>query len=430
MKYIFTFPDIGEGIHEGRIVKWYVVKGQSVRSGEALVKMETDKVVTDIPSPKDGTIVARHGGEGDLVNVGDALVEIDIVGDESMAAPNAPPSTMAVVEEKGFGVVGSLEVAGDAAYLPAGEEGRPEAVRESERKDPRKVLATPVARAMAKDLGLDITRIVGSGPAGRVMKIDISRAAESGRSTDQPAAIRLHAAAAEEAGVTVEPLTQIRKTIARNMMRSKQNAAHMTVFEQVEVDRLVTLRKRLNEKLGDQGPRLTYLPFILKAVAAALTSHPSLNARMDLDKDQMIYYHTVHINIAVDTPEGLVVPVVRDVGRKGLRQLAEEIAELAAKAQSRSLQLSDFQGGTFTVTNYGAIGGTFGVPVINYPQAAILGIGRIMKSPVVRGEVLAIGHMLPLSLSVDHRMVDGAEATRFVRDVMDILSDPETLLLL
>lgn len=429
MKYIFAFPDIGEGIHEGRIVKWYVAKGQAVRSGDALVKMETDKVVTDIPSPRDGTIVARHGGEGDVVNVGDALVEIEMIGDASDEV--ASTTSVAVVEEKGFGVVGSLEVAGDAAYLPAGEEGRSVPDSDVERRPARKVLATPVARAMAKEYGLDIGLITGTGPAGRVMKSDIQKAAETGQSSraeSRPSTQKVELQTGPD--VTIEPLSQIRKAIARNMTRSKQNAAHMTVFEQVEVDGLVALRKRLNEVIGEKGQRLTYLPFILKAVASSLARHPSLNAQMDLERDQMVYHHVFNINIAVDTPDGLVVPVVRDVNKKGLVQLAAEIADLSARAQARSLQMSDYQGGTFTVTNYGAIGGTYGVPVINYPQAAILGVGRIMKSPVVRNDQLAIGQLLPLSLSVDHRMVDGAESARFVRDIMDILAEPERLMLL
>jgi len=429
MNYIFKFPDIGEGIHEGRIVKWYVNKGQSIRSGDPVVKMETDKVVTDIPSPRDGTIVSRHGSEGELVNVGDALVEIALLGEsEQTASSETKASHVAIVEEKGFGVVGKLEVAGDSAYLPVSEEGR--LIRSDGVAGlKKKVLATPTARAMAKDMGVDINAISGSGPAGRVVKNDILRAVDGSSKIPIPKSAGEQLPELESPAVTLEPLTQIRKTIARNMIRSKQSAAHMTVFEQVEVDRLVDLRKRLNDKLSEKEMRLTYLPFILKAVGAALTQYPRLNSQMDMEKEQLIIHHDVHISIAIDTPDGLMVPVVRDVNRKGLLALASEMAVLAHKAQLRTLQLADFQGGTFTVTNYGAIGGTYGVPVINYPQAAILGIGRIMKSPVVRGDQLAIGYLMPLSLSVDHRIVDGAESARFIRRVMDFLSEPDSLLL-
>ncbi len=429
MNFMFTFPDIGEGIHEGRIIKWYVSKGEGIRSGDAVVKMETDKVVTDIPSPRNGTIVARFGNEGDLVNVGDALVEIAVEG-ENPAESNLEmkPGEIIPVEEKGFGVVGSLEVAGDAAYLPAGEEGRAVLdVKPGKRKI--KVLATPVARAMAKELGVDINTLHGSGPAERIMKVDILRAVQS--VSDQhrslPEADRL--TKEDFPRFIVEPLTQIRKAIARNMLRSKQSAAHMTVFEEGEVDKLVDMRKRFNEKITNEGIHLSYLPFILKAVAAALRQYPRLNSRMDSDAGQLTIFQDIHINIAVDTPDGLMVPVIRDVSRKSLTELAGDIFEKTQKAKERSLQLDDFQGGTFTVTNYGSIGGTYGVPVINYPQAAILGIGRIMKRPVVQGNQLAVGHVIPLSLSVDHRIVDGAESARFLRRVADLLAEPDTLLL-
>ncbi len=428
MIFIFKFPDIGEGIHEGRIVKWYVAKGQQIRSADPVVKMETDKVVTDIPSPRDGIVMARHGNEGDLVNVGDALIEIAIEGEGRGEMEESRALSVQPVEEKGFGVVGSLEVAGDSAYLPAGDEGRSVMVMEPGVR--KKVLATPVARAMAKDLGVDINAVSGSGPAGRVMKADITRFAQGMFRPAVELSLSHERIGLDGPAVTIQALTQIRKAIARNMVRSKQSAAHMTVFEQVEVDGLVELRRSFNEKLAERGLRLTYLPFILKAVAAALARFPALNSRMDLEKGQLIIHHDSHINIAVDTPDGLMVPVLRDVARKSLVVLAAEIAELSRKAQERSLQLSDFQGGTFTVTNYGAIGGTYGVPVINYPQAAILGVGRIMKMPVVREDQLAVGQVLPLSLAVDHRIVDGAEATRFLRRVMDVLAEPETLLLL
>lgn len=428
MNYIFKFPDIGEGIHEGRIVLWYVTKGQKIRSGDAVVKMETDKVVTDIPSPRDGVVVARHGGEGDLVNVGDALIEIALEGEGLPETPDSHSGTTEVVQEKGFGVVGSLEVAGNAAYLPASEEGQSEMPASKESGRRKKVLATPVARALAKDLGVKIEDLDGSGPAGRVMKADVMRAAEG--NTREGQKLRLESPSEPAvSGIIVEPLSQIRKTIARNMIRSKQSAAHMTIFEPVEVDRLVDLRRRLNEKLAQDGDHLTYLPFVFKAVAAALLHFPTLNSRMDLEKGQLIRYEDVHINMAVDTDEGLTVPVLRDVGKKNLIQLSREIADYAKRAQEKALSLSDLQGGTFTVTNYGAIGGSYGVPVINYPQAAILGVGRIMKSPVVRGDQIVVGQVLPLSLSVDHRIVDGAEATRFLHRVMGYLNEPDTLLL-
>lgn len=432
MRYIFKFPDIGEGIVEGKILTWYVKKGQAIKTGDPVVKMETDKVVTDIPSPRTGVIAVVFGNEGDVINVGDPLVEIEIEGVEGEAAQEAAaekpkPLTQEPIDEKGFGVVGTLEVAGDAAYLPAGEEGLP--ARAVPKETPaRKALATPVARAMARDMGIDIDKVRGTGPAGRIMKKDIQGYYEDVNKREAGPA---STAAAEPGILRLEyrPLSQIRKTIAKNMTRSKHSAAHMTVFEEVEVSELVKLRAAYKEQFSTDGLKLSYMPFILKAVAEALKQHPILNAELDLENNRMIYKTFYNINIAVDTEEGLVVPVIRDVDRLSVRQLAVKVAEISEKARERKLTLDDMKDGTFTVTNYGAIAGTYGVPVINYPQAAILGIGRIMKVPVVKGDEVAVGFMLPLSLSVDHRMVDGGDAARFILKVTEFLKDPVSLLM-
>ncbi len=430
MRYIFKFPDIGEGITEGKILKWYVQKGQTIKSGDPVVKMETDKVVTDIPSPKEGVIVALFGNEGEVINVEDPLVEIEIEGVEGEAAveiarekPAGPRQE--AIDEKGFGVVGTIEVAGDAAVLPGSDEGIT-VEREVEEEKPRKALATPVARAMARDMGFDIDKIPGTGPNSRVMKKDIQDYYED----LQKGKVKKRAAVEEEVEPRVEyqPLSQIRKAIARNMIRSKQNAAHMTAFEEVEISELVKLRSSHKNRFAEQEIKLTYMPFILKAAAYALKQHPILNAQLDLENDRMIYKKYINIGIAVDTEEGLVVPVVREVDRLSLLQLAQRLQDIGQKARERKLTLEDLKDGTFTVTNYGSIAGTYGVPVINYPQAGILGIGRIMKVPVVKGEEIAVGNVLPLSLSVDHRIVDGGEAARFLLTVMGYLKDPVTLL--
>jgi pyruvate dehydrogenase E2 component (dihydrolipoamide acetyltransferase) len=432
MRYIFKFPDIGEGISEGKILQWYVKKGQEVKSGEPLVKMETDKVVTDIPSPKDGVIVSLFGKEGEVVQVDAPLVELEIEGvaageAQEIAREKPKPLEAKPIEEKGFGVVGTLEVAGDSAFLPAGTEGLPPREEPAAEKPRRKALATPVARAMAKDLGVDINQVSGSGPGGRVMKKDIQlfyEKMQTGKvkTTGIPTE-------PEEPRVVYEPLSQIRKTIARNMIRSKQSAAHMTVMEEVEVSDLVKLRKAHKEKYALRGLKLSYLPFILKAVAYTLKEFPILNSQMDLENDRMVLKKYYNIGVAVDTEDGLVVPVVRDVDIKSISDLSAEIMKTAERARERKLTLNDFKDGTFTVTNYGSIGGTFGVPVINYPQTGILGVGRILKTPVVKNDEIAIGHVLPLSLSVDHRIVDGAEAARFIAKVMEFLRDPLSLLL-
>jgi len=432
MRYIFKFPDIGEGITEGKILQWYVKKGQSVKTGNPLVKMETDKVVTDIPSPRDGEIINLFGKEGEVVHVDAPLVELEIEGvsaEEAQEIAKERPKSLEKkpIDEKGFGVVGTLEVAGDSAFLPASTEGRLPREEPEAGVPLKKALATPVARAMAKELGVDISRVSGTGPAGRVMKKDIQLFYENLQAGKvKPAAVVVEP---EGPRVVYEPLSQIRKTIARNMIRSKQSAAHMTVMEEVEVSQLVQVREAHKKSYEQRGLKLSYLPFILKAAAYSLREFPKVNAQMDLENDRMILKQYYNIGIAVDTEDGLVVPVIRDVDKKSISGLSAEIMEAAERARARKLTLEDFKDGTFTVTNYGSIGGTYGVPVINYPQTGILGVGRILKAPVVKDDEIVIGHILPLSLSVDHRVIDGAEASRFIARVIEYLKDPVSLLL-
>ena len=441
MRYIFKFPDIGEGLEEGIIVEWHVEKGQAVKMGDPLVTMETDKVVTAIPSPRDGIIAAKFGKPGETIHVGAALVEIDIEGVEGEAAiaeaalPQAEKKKTELVEEEGAGVVGTLEVAGNSIILSASIEGVQQ-VAVTQGKTGR-TLATPVARAMAKDMGIDINQVKGTGPGGRVTKDDIKGYTTSGRGlSGGNSQSNQGSASSSSAGtfasvnqVEVEPLSQIRKTIAKNMIQSKHNAAHMTVFEEAEISELVSLRNRHKERYGAEGVKLTYLAFIIKATALSLKKFRALNSEMDVDKGNMIYKKYYNIGIATDTEKGLVVPVIRNADKLSVKEIAIEIQKLSDKARDGKLTLDDMKDGTFTITSYGSIGGLFAVPVINYPQAGILGIGRINQKPIVKDNQIAIGTVLPLSLSVDHRIADGGETARFINSVMGYLSDPITLII-
>jgi pyruvate dehydrogenase E2 component (dihydrolipoamide acetyltransferase) len=433
MRHVFKFPDIGEGIAEGKIIEWYVKKGEEIDFGDPIVKMETDKVVTDIPSPKDGVIVARYGKEGDVINVGDALVEIEIEGVEGEEAQEVANevddrsnSQTEAVEEKGFGVVGTIEVAGDNSFLPAGTEGRDEMPAKPETS--KRVLATPVARKMAKDLGVDINDIKGSGPAGRVMKADIKKHHEIQLQGSKETKTQQIVEEPTER-LVYEPMSQIRKAIARTMSISKHTAAHMTAMEEVEVSELIAVRNRYKDEFRAKGSRLTYLAFIMKAVAKALPEFPMLNAEADMENDRIVLKKYYDFNIAVDTPDGLTVPVIRGVDKKSIFELSQEIDSVAERARNRQLTMDDLKGGTFTITNYGALGGTYGVPVLNYPQVGILGIGRILNVPIVKDSQVVPGNMLPLSISVDHRIVDGGDTARFLNKVMGYLKDPVSLLL-
>jgi len=426
MRYIFKFPDIGEGLDEGTVAEWYVAKGQQVSSGDPLVKMETDKVVTDIPSPKTGVIAAIYGKVGEIVKVGDPLVEIEIDGvDGEAAVAEVQKDSEEPIEEKGAGVVGTLEIAGNNAYMPASKEGVDAKVTEKD-KPQKKALATPVARGMAKEMGVDINLVTGTGPAGRVMTSDIKKYFESSKRIEDHAKMVPYL---PEDRITYKPLSQLRKTIAKNMLASKQSAAHMTVHEEVEISELIRIRDKYKAVLSEQGVKLSFLPFILKAVALSLKKFPSLNSEMDMENNRMVYKNYYNIGIAVDTEEGLLVPVVNDADKLTIKQLAEKINEIADKARDRKLSLNDMKDGTFTITNYGSIGGLFATPVINYPQAGILGIGRLIEKPVFKGDEVVKGHFFPLSLSVDHRIVDGGEVTRFLNTVMSYLNDPVSMII-
>jgi pyruvate dehydrogenase E2 component (dihydrolipoamide acetyltransferase) len=409
MRYIFKFPDIGEGLEEGTIVEWHVEKGQSVKMGDSLVTMETDKVVTAIPSPRDGIIAAKFGKVGETIHVGSALVEIDMEGVEGEAAV-AEVNKPEAVEEEGAGVVGTLEVAGNSAVLSASKEGVSNTSSDSNKTV--KVLATPVARALAKESGIDINNVKGTGPAGRVTKDDILRFA-----TDKS-----------------KPATSISSSAvslpaSEHLVEIEHNAAHMTVFEEVEISELDRIRKKYKEILSQNGIKLTYLAFIVKAVALSLRKFRALNAEIDMEKGNMIYKKYYNIGIAIDTPKGLVVPVIRNADKISVKEIASQIQEISDKARDGKLTLDDMKDGTFTITSYGSIGGLFAVPVINYPQAAILGIGRISKRPVVKEDAVVPGLVLPLSLSVDHRIADGGETARFVNSVMDYLAEPVSIIM-
>lgn len=426
MRYIFKFPDIGEGLEEGTIVEWHVEKGQSVKMGDSLVTMETDKVVTAIPSPRDGIIAAKFGKVGETIHVGSALVEIDIAGVDGEAAV-AEVSKPEPVEEEGAGVVGTLEVAGNSAVLSASKEGVSVSSNASDK--PSRVLATPVARALAKESGVDINNVKGTGPAGRVTKEDIIRFVSDFTKAATTTSTSTTKNVSNENKVEIEPLSQMRKTIAKNMIQSKHNAAHMTVFEEVEIGELERVRKRYKEIYSQEGVKLTYLAFIIKATAASLKKFRALNAEMDMERGNMIYKRYYNIGIAIDTPKGLVVPVIRDADKLSIKEIAKEIQILSDKARDGKLTLEEMKDGTFTITSYGSIGGLFAVPVINYPQAGILGVGRIDKKPVVKDNQVVPGLVLPLSLSVDHRIADGGETARFINTIMGYLADPVSLIM-
>lgn len=445
----YKFPDIGEGITEGTLIAWLVKEGDEVKEGQDLAEVETDKVTTNIPSAASGTVATLHVEEGGTLEVGEVFITIDVGSGES--APESPekpkpeakeddtkpavdsetqpteqvPDLDDEEEEEAAGVVGELVSGRDV--LPPSQEGQ---APKEEKVKKKKALATPVARQMAKDLGVDIQTIEGTGPGGRVMKEDIQAAAKSKEApaTDEKPAAKPAAPAAQERGERREPVTRIRKTIAQKMAESRDTLVHTTTMEEINVSKLAAFRKEKKALVGEDV-KLTFLPFILKAIILALKEFPVFNSSFDEEAGEIVYKEYYNIGIATDTERGLMVPVLFDADRKSIIELAQEIESIAQKARDNELTLEQLRGGTFSITNYGSIGGTFGTPIINYPELAILGVGRIQEKPIVEDGRIVIGQMLPLSLAYDHRVIDGAGGVRFIRFIEEALSDPEMLLL-
>ncbi len=333
-----------------------------------------------------------------------------------------------LVEEETAGVVG--EVIASSEEIPPSTEGQ--VVPSQEKPKKAKVLATPVARKLAKDLGVDITKIKGTGPNGRIMKEDIYRAKEEmSKEVEKPKLPEIvePTISGEEERIERIPLTRIRKTIAEQMKISRFTIPHTTAMDEIDITKLYEFRKKYKEKLKEENIHLTFLPFIVKAVVRVLKQLPEFNSSLDEEREELMLKHYYHIGIATDTDRGLMVPVLRDADKKSIIEIAKEIEDLSSRAKENKIELHELRGSTFSITNYGSIGGHFGIPIINYPESAILGVGRIVKKPIVKDDEIVIARVLPLSLSYDHRIIDGASGARFLNLLKELLEDPDLLLL-
>lgn len=411
----FRFPDIGEGMAEGVILKWFVEVGQEVKEGDPLFLVETDKVTAEIPAPASGKILAKFGELGESIPVGEVVVKIE----PSIPAeiPRLEPEAKESQEGENVAVVGALE--SSSVILADSGEHSP---RENE-QPAKKVLATPATRVLARDLGVDLREITGSGPQGRILQKDISPASRAGKPETELAE---QSPKLEEERRT---LTTLAKSMARTMALSQQEIPQAAVLDEFDLTKLAKLREEGRELAEREGTKLTYLPFIIKAVVLALKEFPHFNAGYVPESQEIIFKKYYNIGIAVDSPEGLVVPVIKNADRLGLLPLAEQVQTLAKKARERSLTLEEVQEGTFSITNYGAVGALSGLPIIKYPEAAIFGVGLISKKPVVVGEQIAIRKILPVTLVFDHRFIDGGEAGRFLKSLKQYLEEPLGLLL-
>jgi pyruvate/2-oxoglutarate dehydrogenase complex dihydrolipoamide acyltransferase (E2) component len=396
----FRFPDVGEGITEGEVVRWLVREGEEVKADQTLAEIETDKAVVEMPSPYAGTVLKLHFKEKDLVKVGQVLVTI---GEKGEAVPAAGPPPAGRVEARPVAPVAAAPAAARTAAVG--------------------VLATPKVRALAKDLGVDLGAVRGGGPGGRITEDDVRAAGSKAAEKKVPIKVK----AKYDLYGTLEriPLRGVRRATAKKMRESLDHAAHVTHCDEADAGPLVALREKMKAEAEAKGVKLTYLPFIVKALIEALKLHPTLNASLDEEEDEIVVKRYFNIGIAVDVPDGLIVPVLKMADEKSVLDIAAEIQELAKAARERTLDLADLKGGTFSVTNVGVIGGEIATPIINYPEVAILATMKIAdRARVVNGAVV-VKKTLPLCLSFDHRVVDGAEAARFTRDLVRFLEAPE-----
>ena len=405
----FRFPDVGEGIAQGEIVRWLVAPGDEVRADQPLVEVETDKAVVEIPAPRAGTILRLPVAAGETIQVGEILA---VIGEPDAAEADAAPQPEAA------SVVGRL----DAKTLELPPEPVAAGSQDGATTDGR-ILAIPSVRKLARDLGVDLSRVTPSGPRGRIRREDVLQAAPQGAAPAQRSADAQQDA---HGAIELQPLSALRRTIAKAMVEAATTAVPITTIDEVDISELLDWRTRSN---AASDVHLTLLPFIMKAVVAALKQHPALNASLADDQQHLIVKRYYHLGIATDTPEGLIVPVVKNVDRKSLLTLATELQHLAELANTRRIPLADLRGGTFTISNYGTVGGLFATPMLHLPQVAILGVGRFLQKPVAYEGAVALRTMLPLSLTFDHRVLDGAAAQRFLNAVMACLADPTRLLL-
>jgi len=398
-------PDIGEGIAEGEILKWLVKDGESVKEEQPLVEVMTDKVNVQIPSPWTGTVSKILAKEGETVKVGQVIIVIDSGPDDQPAAPRQA-------------MPGSQPSTAVSQPLQAQPQSSAAAVEG--------VLATPATRKLAREMGVDVTKVRGSGSMGRITEEDIKKAATQGRATGgQATAASPSVVRPNEERV---PVRGLRKIVAERMAKSIHTTAQVTHVDEADMTELVLLREAFKGSAEKRGVKLTFLPLMIKAVIPGLKEFPYVNASLDEEAGEIILKKSYNIGIATDTENGLVVPVVKDADRKDVFEIAAEIQQLAAKARSGQLTLDDVHGSTFTITNQGSVGGLFATPIINYPEAAILGTHKISKRPLVRDGKIEIRDVMYLSLSFDHRIFDGAYAARFVNKVIGVIQDPKLLL--
>ena len=430
----FKLPDLGENIASGDVVTVFVSEGDVVKPGQALLEVETDKAVIEVPCPPGGLVAKVLVKKGDTVKVGQPLVMLDAPG-AAPAKPAAAPAKPAPAPAPAPAAAPAA-AARPAAPAPAPVAAPAPAPAAVAVDEPPALAATvepagPAVRRLARELGVDLARVRGTGQAGRIIREDViaavrhASAAPAGRTRGDSTSTERD----DWGPIRREQMSRMRKTIAANMVRSVQTIPHLTNFDDADVTELEVLRKASAAEYAKNNLKLTALSFVIKAVSLSLRQHPAINATIDMEKGEIIYREYVNVGLAVDTPRGLVVPVLRDCDQMSIPQVAQAVADTAEKAKNAQYGIEDLRGGTFTISNLGAVGGAYSTPIINWPEVAILLLGRSRKMPVVHDDKIESRLMMPLSLSYDHRVIDGAMAARFLNEIIGYLESPGRLLL-
>lgn len=435
MAHDFRLPDVGEGLHEGTLVEWLVSVGDRVAVDQPFCRVETDKAVVELPAPRAAVVASLHAEPGDVVQVGEVLITFAGDGDRA-SAPASQANEPAATAGRSVGGAASAARprAEHSTRLPGPGRHRP--------------LATPHTRALARRLGVDLQRIEPSGRGGRVTDEDVQRAAATGSSAGPAAAGGPAAGGAGRAAIRPEAgptaavestaegpvervrVSHLRRVIADAMALSTRTAARVTHVDEADVTDLLAAHRKARAHLeGTAHAKFSLLPYFIRAVSRALIDHPLLNASYDEQRQEIVLKKYYHLGVAVDTPDGLMVAVLRDAGEKSLLQLSDEIADKAGRARERKLAPAELRGATFTISSMGPLGGAFATPIIHHPESAIIGLHAIKQRPaVVDGEVVARETMF-ISLSYDHRIIDGVVAARFVQQVLELVQSPELLML-
>ncbi len=438
----FKLPDLGEGMQEAQIIEWLVRPGDTLKLDQPIVRVETDKAIVEIPSPVAGRVSEIRVSQGQVAKLGEVLVVFD-----SATGSNSGTKTAQTT-----GTTTATNGANGAATVPAStaQQGATQAQTATATK--QRVLAAPAVRKLAFELGIDLEQIPSSHPSGRVTIEDVRTYAERAKAappspspapvSEVPEQQRVESGGRtgvetaervsrpqEAAQDTREPLTGLRKRIAERMERSWRTIPHATAFDEIDGTALAALRQSLKPIAGQRGVRLTYMPLLIKLLIPVLKEFPIFNASLDEERREIVYRHSYHIGIAADSPEGLLVPVLRDADRLTIMEVATRLEHLIEGARKRTLALPELSGSTFTLNNVGSFGGNSGTPIINYPEAAILAVGRLQEKAIVREGTILARPMLPLALSFDHRLIDGALAGKFLARFKELVENPQQLLL-